>query len=299
MSTAAEANAQIAAASAQATANSRALALSTLEATITTAILAGVSIEAIRRQLIASALIGTFTLGAARSLIASAFARVNLAPLESVGERAVRLGAGFAKVSAEVAPPEPPDVRRLLVDAEQRAQSLLGIGRDPQESTLAATSALRKGVAQVRASVNGYVEEAASKPAREDPRPVVWVAERDACVVCLAYAGQISADRTWPGGLTFDPKRVVHRGEPFVGPPAHPHCRCDVQLVASVGSAKLLATSLQREAQRSIAKGWALPGEAGSASRRRALAALLDHPNLLPKSVVDEARRNMPTTIAA
>lgn len=278
--------------------DARSAALRALEATVTASLLAGVSIAAIRRQLLAAATIGTFSLAAARSLIAGAFRGVDLGALSAGGQGAVRLGASFSGV-APTSPPPDPDVAGLLAEAASRAQSALSVGRDPTESTLTATESLERGVTAVRGSVAGFVELAASRPAAEDPRPEIWVAERDACVVCLAYAGQISTDGTWPGGLSFDPKRVMHKGEPFSGPPAHPHCRCGTQLLASVASGRLLTQALVREAQRSIAKGWALPSEADSASRRRALAGLLSHPNLLPKSVVEEARRNMPTKIAA
>jgi hypothetical protein len=72
-----------------------------------------------------------------------------------------------------------------------------------------------------------------------------------------------------------------------------------LQKIASVAAGRFLAEALKREAQRSIAKGWALPSEMDSASRRRALTALLSGPTLLPKSVVEEARRNIPTRLAA
>lgn len=283
---------------AQEAADSRAAALRALEASVLASLLAGVSIAMIRRQLLATATIGTFTLGLARPLIAGAFSGVDLGALTAGGDSAVNLGASFGGF-APTDPPSAPDVTGILRDAVARAQSALTVGRTAQESTLTATGSLDQGLSATRTAVNGFIERAAAKPAIDDPSPVIWVAERDACVVCLAYAGQISTDGRWSGGLSFDPKRVVHKGKPFEGPPAHPHCRCDVQKVASVEAGRFLAKALQREAQRSIAKGWALPSEADSASRRRALAQLLSHPNLLPKSVVDEARRNMPTKLAA
>jgi hypothetical protein len=286
------------AAQAQANADVRSAALRALEASVLAGLLAGVSIAMIRRQLLAAAVIGTFTLGLARPLIGRAFSGVDLSALTAGGASAVALGSSFGGF-ASTTPPDPPDIVAILRDATARAQAALAVGRNPQESTLTATGSLERGLSVVRASVNGYVERAAAKPAIDDPSPVIWVAERDACVVCLAYAGQISTDGRWPGGRSFDPKRTVHKGKPFEGPPAHPHCRCDVQKVASVEAGRFLARALEREAQRSIAKGWALPSEADSASRRRALARLLSGPNLLPKSVVEEARRNMPTKLAA
>lgn len=290
--------ADVAAAQAQANADARAAALRALEMNVVLALLGGVSIAMIRRQLLAAGVIGTFTLGMARPLIAGAFTGVDLDALKAGGLSAVNLGASFGGF-AVTTPPSPPDVAAILRDAVDRAQRALTVGRNPQESTLTATGSLERGLTVVRASVNGFIERAAAKPAIDDPSPVIWVAERDACVVCLAYAGQISTDGRWPGGRSFDPKRVVHKGKPFEGPPAHPHCRCDVQKVASVEAGQFLARALEREAQRSIAKGWALPSEMDSASRRRALAALLSGPTLLPKSVVEEARRNMPTRLAA
>jgi hypothetical protein len=53
------------------------------------------------------------------------------------------------------------------------------------------------------------------------------------------------------------------------------------------------SAALQREAQRSIMKGWALPSE-GDASRRRAASALLSSGDaVVPKSVKAEARKRL------
>lgn len=119
----------------------------------------------------------------------------------------------------------------------------------------------------------------------------LWVSERDACVSCTAYAGLVvDVDDDFPGGLSWDPQQRG-RTESLATPPLHPHCRCravawkDSWAVEGVPS---LPEALQREARRSIARGWSLPTESGAA-RIRAARELLRTGARLPKSVEEFA----------
>jgi len=135
----------------------------------------------------------------------------------------------------------------------------------------------------------------------------IWVAERDACVRCLAYQGLYVTPATgqrFPGGRTWGPrwKSVVSRPD-FRGPGwrevgddgehegSHPHCRCELRIVKRA-HVHTLAAGLKREATRSAAKGWARPTE-GDTVRAAAAKHVLASRATLPKSVVDETRRRL------
>jgi hypothetical protein len=84
----------------------------------------------------------------------------------------------------------------------------------------------------------------------------MWVAERDACLTCLAYAGNLAdPGAPFPAGLTFGDSSVVKH--PLMAPPAHPNCRCRVQpwLGTEPQFGVELPTALKREAQRSVLRG--------------------------------------------
>jgi hypothetical protein len=135
----------------------------------------------------------------------------------------------------------------------------------------------------------------------------VWVAERDACVRCLAYQGLYvspASGQLFPGGRTWGPrwKSVIGRPD-FRGPGwrevgdegehegSHPHCRCELRVVRKT-NVRLLATGLKREAARSAAKGWARPTE-GDTARVAAARHVLATKATLPQSVVEETRRRL------
>ncbi|MDW8804267.1 hypothetical protein P1P68_05545 [Streptomyces scabiei] len=123
----------------------------------------------------------------------------------------------------------------------------------------------------------------------------VWVAERDACVNCLKYAGQIvKKGQDWTGGQSWDPNQV-DKNAPGVRPPLHPHCRCRPvpwnPAWAKPGEVSL-PEAISREAQRSVARGFSLASES-NASRIRALKELLSGSPDLPKTVVERAQRDL------
>lgn len=160
---------------------------------------------------------------------------------------------------------------------------------------LAAVGRARGVVGRLKAAITHTVNEAVNEGIAEQIRQAgakkVWVAERDACVRCAAYSGHVAdEDADFPGGLSWDPKQRG-QGEPLAGPPLHPHCRCrlapwdDEWAVPGVPS---MPEVLQREARRSVARGWSLPTES-NAARIRAARELIRTGPRLPKSVVEFA----------
>jgi len=125
---------------------------------------------------------------------------------------------------------------------------------------------------------------------------LVWVAERNACLNCLAYSGRVIAPgQLFPAGLTYGDHPLKPYG-PLAGPPLHPNCRC--QLDATSLAPGELDIGLAREAARSVARG--LTDHASTPARFRAVDRLVsrtpgipDGAALLPRSVLDRARRNL------
>lgn len=131
-----------------------------------------------------------------------------------------------------------------------------------------------------------------STAAKEAGANVVWVAERNACPSCLAYQGHVVAPgQAFPTGLTYGDAPIAPYGK-LVGPPLHPHCRCELEETdLEPGTVDL---NLAREAARSVARG--LTDHASSAAKIRATRRLLaraDRSGLLPKSVRERAARNV------
>ncbi len=143
-----------------------------------------------------------------------------------------------------------------------------------------------KAVANVGTTTAFELHRAASRAvsdiARDTGQLRVWIAERDACLHCLAYAGETTTGGVFPTGLTFGDKPLTAPG-PLTGPPLHPHCRCALQLLDPSDTA--VVTALKREAKRSVLRGVALDGEA---EKLRAADRLLAVGAGLPKTV--EAR---------
>lgn len=146
----------------------------------------------------------------------------------------------------------------------------------------------RQAVTRVDATVVSEVVAAATTGtvdvARQVGAQLVWIAERDGCLHCLAYSG-ITTEGVFPPGLTFGdeplrPHGVLH------GPPLHPHCRCVIELWDPSDTAYI--DGLRREARRSVLRGDAASSEA---SKLRAADRLLKAGSGLPKSVESKARK--------
>lgn len=95
----------------------------------------------------------------------------------------------------------------------------------------------------------------------------VWIAERDACVVCLALSGHVvDLGESFDLNATFgaEPMTYVPIGVGgLTGPPRHPNCRCRCSpwLGQSEPGVIDFPTALRREAERSVLKGFARPSE--------------------------------------
>lgn len=127
---------------------------------------------------------------------------------------------------------------------------------------------------------------------------LLWIAERDACVVCLALAGHLSDPNE---GVTFDeeatfgpytPPSIWPYGMPLLRPPRHPHCRCQVCIwLGSAPGQPDLPSRLRHEAKRSILKGWSQPSESNRVRLKAAQKLLDTGGGGLPRSVQEESRR--------
>lgn len=134
----------------------------------------------------------------------------------------------------------------------------------------------------------------------------IWIAERDACLHCLALSGhRAHAGQPYDASLTFyvgpegflKPLPVYPPG-PLWGPPRHPNCRCfqrPVPVLAGyplmsweTGPAYTPAMALQREARRSVLRGTS--GSDSEPARLRAVSALLAAGVDLPVTVKRRAR---------
>ena len=146
---------------------------------------------------------------------------------------------------------------------------------------------------------------------------LLWVAERDACVVCLALSGHLIDPMTGEGfdedatfGKPGSAPPIWPPEMPLAGPPRHNFCRCHAELwfgMRSVEGGPLdgalynrpdlaaqvdLPAALRREAKRSVLRGWSLPSES-QAARINAADRLLRRGAGMPKTVEDRARRQV------
>lgn len=159
-----------------------------------------------------------------------------------------------------------------------------------------ARNAVGRAVTTITTSVNHNVTKTMQATAAANKAPFeLWVSERDACVRCTKYAGRlVKTGESFPGGLSWDPNDAEKMKDATdVRPPLHPHCRC--RLVpwdptwAKPGEVSL-PDAVSREAQRSVARGFSLPGES-NASRIRAAKELLSGNPQLPKTVIAAAKK--------
>jgi hypothetical protein len=251
--------------------------------------------------------------------------------LERVRKRLAQLALDPAKLQGPALAAIVADVLREMAGAATAARRVLGAGsertavtelRDAKQSRLLALSrslaasdrpSLARALAMLRqaaafgSGLEGIisdklvVDDTAAKRREaqhgrfREKQVLMWVPERDACARCQRYAGLTLLDPrdTFPGGLSFDPAQQTTDAPDVSGPPLHPHCRCELQIIPR-GDSGPASEALAREAQRSILKGWALESE-GDASRRRAAKALVDHAQV-PKSVKAEARKRLRET---
>lgn len=144
---------------------------------------------------------------------------------------------------------------------------------------------------------------------------LLWVAEPDACVICLALSGHVIDPSSGDG---FDEEATFGRpgsapdvwppGEPLMEPPRHPYCRCHPELWfgphvpeggpeenalysrPGVAAGVDLPAALRREAKRSVVYGWSLPSESNKI-RLDAAGRLLQAGAGLPRTVEERAHK--------
>lgn len=189
-------------------------------------------------------------------------------------------------------------VAEAVAERRDRALAMLRPGRvrrwtDAQTGIAVARSATSAVRTHITTVVGEAVNEATQAAIDHTGAKKLWVAERDACVNCAAYAGlTVATDAQFPAGLSWDPNQRGRRTEAVDAPPLHPYCRCRVVAWQDAWAQEgviSMPDAMRREARRSIARGWSLPTESGAA-RIRAARELLRTGAGLPRSVEEVAR---------
>lgn len=131
-------------------------------------------------------------------------------------------------------------------------------------------------------------QQAVSDTAERRGLELIWISERDACVVCLALNGDVvepgdTFDVTATYGDVDKAPVVWPDAETLLHPPRHNRCRCRCE-VHDAERDHAFATALKRESDRAIVYGWRTDSESGEV-RRRAADKLLAAGVRLPESV--------------
>jgi hypothetical protein len=174
--------------------------------------------------------------------------------------------------------------RNLAADLA-KARKLAKVGADAA-TVMAPVNAAAVALERVTTTlVNSAGNAGATAVARAAQRPTVWVAEVNACVTCLAYSGRyVAPGDAFPAGLSYGRRSTV--AEPIDYPPAHPNCRCTVEVLNDSS----YAAALRREADRSVLRGFSLESES-MATRVDAAERLIADGVDAPKSVIAYAKR--------
>jgi len=193
----------------------------------------------------------------------------------------------------------PDTVREALREGAQAAERATD-SDELQQALSVARRAVTRADRDVRTTVNRALSEGTRAVTDQAGAGRLIIPERDACVHCLAYAGEVAAaGEDFRGGLTFGRKPLTPVGSTVRGVPLHPRCRCrEVAFVlpsddpndVSSEAARMRVEALKREALRSVLRGWSLPSERPSV-RLDAAERALANATRLPKSVQDYARK--------
>lgn len=128
--------------------------------------------------------------------------------------------------------------------------------RDVTAVLAKASQAVNNVSKAARWAANRAVTDGVLAVAGESSAAVLWIAERDACLSCYAYSGLLAEHgELFPAGLTYGKTSTVK--EPVDGPPAHPNCRCRIQVWYGTEPrfGVELPTALKREAERAVLRG--------------------------------------------
>lgn len=200
-------------------------------------------------------------------------------------------------------------VQAGLLSAQARPQ--IGLPPDSYASAMSLLDPAREAMnnleRDVRWATNAAFNQAVRELADAAGHSRMWIAERDACLHCLAYSGEIAAaGRPYPAGLTYyidpsgnpKPLKPYPVGSHVWGPPLHPNCRCFQRPTPVLAGYPVQpwetgpyhpAQALKREAARVVLRGAA--GNDSLPARLRATDALLARGSSLPKSVKERAAR--------
>jgi len=229
------------------------------------------------------------------------------APISKASGEAVRLGMAEAARRGRVPVPNrlvlpSPEAMSAAVNAARNAQEELQKAArrvrevespdDLQDALTGARRAVSRTEAAARFAVNRSLSDGVRAVAEEHQWSRIWLPERDACVHCLAYAGEVAGPgEAFRGGLTFGEKPLVPASGMVPDAPLHPNCRCRTRIYIVGTDSPDEPDALKREALRSVLRGWSLPSESERTRLKAAEKALarLDRP--MPKSVQDYARR--------
>ncbi|MFE9391700.1 hypothetical protein [Streptomyces sp. NPDC006784] len=252
---------------------------------------AAVSVEALRRLL-------ATVRAAVRRILAPLGPRAQRALDGALGD-ALRLGSGqlaeFTREASGRRASTPPvgrpgrglrqladRVETIVTERRDRALGLLHARRARTwQDILTGIGAARGAVSAVRAHVSWVINTAVNEGLVAGIAAIgaqkLWLAERDACTACLAYAGRVIDVRdTFPGGLNWDPNQQRAGADEIAGPPRHPNCRCRLVPWRDrwAGGGQSLPDFLHGQAVDALANGRARPTES-RAARIRAARALL------------------------
>jgi hypothetical protein len=190
-----------------------------------------------------------------------------------------------------------PDPDRALRQHMREAAKIARAGIKTQADAASVAGKVKQAKARVeghaRSVANEGINAGTADVARTMELRLLWVAERNACLDCLAHAGHAVEPGGHFPGVSFDPRS---KPPAVTWPPLHPNCRCQVRTFdgpagppPSDRSSLSPAARLAAEARRSVVYQWT-DYESGPASRRAA-EALLAAGAGLPASVEQRARR--------
>lgn len=174
----------------------------------------------------------------------SMLAHARRARLLGVDQGFVEVGAPVRQLAGDVLDSTVVAVERAVKTARGALADAAAAVRALPSGDLAAVQQRAAGTAKAtlilerttRTTFNAELNQGVTDAAREVGAQLVWVAERDACVVCLALSGDVVE----PGGVfdwrktfgakAYEPRAYNADGELVtVGlerPPRHPNCRC-------------------------------------------------------------------------
>ena len=192
----------------------------------------------------------------------------------------------------------PPADRALTERLTEAARLASTLDMTKRRNLMAVVGRTSSGLALVeghaRWTANEGINAGTATVARSSGLNLVWVAERGACLHCLAHAGWVVEPGDVFPAVSFDP--LAKRIPAVRWPPLHPNCRCQVRTYDGPAGAPSRdrsradpAARLAAEARRSVVYQWT--DHASGVAAQRAAEVLLRAGADLPRTVQDRARR--------